>query len=124
MAQNIKISARMSSDIVAQLDAYASALKITRSEGLERLINAGLENIGRSEYLRNSFIQRIEKLEKLVENGTNRVCAIQIKTHKKATLASLLGLNLLKSINNPNEDQIRALVSAADLKAIEDLRNG
>lgn len=124
MAQNTKISARISSDIVAQLDAYASALHITRSEAIERLIISGLENIEKSIYLKNTVIQRFEKLEKLVENGSNRVCAIQMKTHKKATLASLLGLNLIRSINNLNEDQIRALVSAADLKAIEDLRNG
>lgn len=124
MGQNTKISARMASDTVAQLDAYASALKITRSEAIERLIKSGLENIDRTEYLRNSVIQKLEKLEKQFENGTNRICAIQVKTHKKATLASLLGLNLIKSLNNLSEDQIRALVSAAETKAIEDLRHG
>ena len=124
MASSTKISARIQSDIVAQIDAYASGLEITRSEALERLISAGLTNIDRSEYLRNSLIQRMERLEKLIENDTNRVCAIQIKAHKKATLASLLGLNMIKVINNLNEDQVRALINAADAKAIEDLRNG
>lgn len=124
MSQNTKISARMSSDVVAQLDAYASALHITRSEAIERLIHAGLENIERSEYLKNTITQRLERLEKQIENSTNRLASIQIKTHKKAMLTSLLCLNVIKSVSNLNEDQIRVLTSAADAKAIEDIRNG
>lgn len=124
MAQTMKISARMSSDILAQLDAFAAAQQITRSEALERLIITGFSNVERAESMKNIVIQKLEKFEKLVDASTNRLASLQVKTHKKATLASLLSLNITKVVNNLSDDQIRSLLSAADAKAIEDLRNG
>jgi len=124
MAQNTKISARLSCDILSQVDAFASALQITRSEALERLIITGFSNVERGEQIKNMVIQRLEKLEKVLESNTNRLANIQVKTHKKATLVSLLSLNMTKVVNNMSDDQIRTVVNAAEAKAIEDLRNG
>lgn len=116
MAENPKISARLRADTVAQLDAYAAKIGISRSEAIERLINGGLENLDRAELLKNIVIQKFERLE-------NRLIKLQIQNLKTANFAALLIANLLKKSGGTDED-IERIKNAAENKAIVELKNG
>lgn len=116
MAENPKISARLSADTVALLDAYAAALVISRSEAIERLINRGIENVDRVELLKNIVTQKFERFE-------NRLIKLQIQNLKTANFAALLSANLLRK-SGVTEEDIERIKSAAENKAIVELKNG
>ena len=116
MAENPKISARVRADTMAQLDAYAAGLGISRSEAIERLINVGFENFDRAELLKNIVTQKFERLE-------NRLIKLQIQNLKTANFAALLMANLLKKSGASDED-IERIKIAAENKAIVELKNG
>jgi len=116
MAENSKISARLRADTVGLLDAYATRLGVSRSEAVERLIALGLENMDRAEMLKNIVTQKFERFE-------NRLIKLQIQNLKTSNFAALLSANLLKKSGTIDED-IERIKSAAESKAIVELKNG
>lgn len=122
MKKKLIKSYTLSSETVNAIVTYANVTGNSSSQTAENLILIGLENIERSENIKDEIKIELKKLEEKETKNTNRIINILMKQTR--TMGKILGTTLTHAVRSKviNENEIEDILKSGINKAMNDLK--
>lgn len=123
MQKKIVKSYTLSEETINAIETYASVSGNSLSQTTENLIHNGLENIERTENIKDEIRIELKRLIETDRKNADRLANLMIKQTR--ILGKIFGTTLTHAVrtNLINEDEIDAVLKSGINKAMQDLKS-